>query len=249
MLQNLLSSEVAKNVRAVAELRCRDNATRFFAGYPRRIDGAERGTAVKRWFEPMNYQIKSITQKTAFVFAGGGSFGATQVGMMQALAEHGVVADMVVGSSVCAMNGAYYAGTPTLEEVEQLAGIWPGFRRQDVFPIAFSMLVGFLWRWDFLVSHSGLPKLIDEHLPFENLEDATMPVHIVTTDIVSGNAVVLYEGSAREAITATTSTASRFGHRKIPVAFSRCRRTGGGVEVFHLAGNQLARRLGYFKRS
>jgi NTE family protein len=197
----------------------------------------------------MNYQIKSITQKTAFVFAGGGSFGATQVGMMQALAEHGVVADMVVGSSVCAMNGAYYAGTPTLEEVEQLAGIWPGFRRQDVFPIAFSMLVGFLWRWDFLVSHSGLPKLIDEHLPFENLEDATMPVHIVTTDIVSGNAVVLYEGSAREAITATTSTASRFGHRKIPVAFSRCRRTGGGVEVFHLAGNQLARRLGYFKRS
>jgi NTE family protein len=38
--------------------------------------------------------------------------------MMQALAEHGVVADMVVGSSVCAMNGAYYAGTPTLEEVE-----------------------------------------------------------------------------------------------------------------------------------
>jgi hypothetical protein len=90
------------------------------------------------------------------------------------------------------------------------------------------MLVGFLWRWDFLVSHSGLPKLIDEHLPFENLEDATMPVHIVTTDIVSGNAVVLCEGSAREAITATTSTASRFGHRQIRVAFSRCRRTGRG---------------------
>jgi hypothetical protein len=176
----------------------------------------------------MNYQNKSITQKTAFVFAGGGSFGATQVGMMQALAEHGVVADMVVGSSVCAMNGAYYAGTPTLEEVEQLAGIWPGFRRQDVFPIAFSMLVGFLWRWDFLVSHSGLPKLIDEHLPSENLEDAMMPVHIVATDIVSGNAVVLCEGSAREAITATTSTASRFGHRQIRVAFSRCRRTGRG---------------------
>jgi hypothetical protein len=69
------------------------------------------------------------------------------------------------------------------------------------------------------VSHSGLPKLIDEHLPFENLEDAAMPVHILTTDIVSGNAVVLCEGSAREAITATTSTASRFGHRQIRVAF------------------------------
>jgi hypothetical protein len=78
------------------------------------------------------------------------------------------------------------------------------------------------------VSHSGLPKLIDEHLPFENLEDAMMPVHIVATDVVSGNAVVLCEGSAREAITATTSMASRFYHRQIRVAFSRCRRTGRG---------------------
>jgi NTE family protein len=52
---------------------------------------------------------------------------------MQALAEHGVMADMVAGSIVCAMNGVYYAGTPALEEVEQLAGIWRGFRRQDVF--------------------------------------------------------------------------------------------------------------------
>ena len=55
--------------------------------------------------------------KTAFVFAGGGSFGAIQVGMMHALAAHGVSADMVVGSSVGAINGAYYAGAPTLKGV------------------------------------------------------------------------------------------------------------------------------------
>jgi hypothetical protein len=30
--------------------------------------------------------------KTAFVFAGGGSFGAIQVGMLHALAAHGIVA-------------------------------------------------------------------------------------------------------------------------------------------------------------
>jgi hypothetical protein len=33
------------------------------------------------------------TPKTAFVFAGGGSLGAIQVGMLQALVEHGVAAD------------------------------------------------------------------------------------------------------------------------------------------------------------
>ena len=51
---------------------------------------------------------------TAFVLAGGGSFGAIQVGMLHSLVDRGVAADMVVGSSVGALNGAYYAGNPTL---------------------------------------------------------------------------------------------------------------------------------------
>ena len=60
------------------------------------------------------------------MFAGGGSFGAIQVGMMHSLAAHGVSADMVVGSSVGALNGAYYAGDPTLKGVLQLETIWRG---------------------------------------------------------------------------------------------------------------------------
>jgi NTE family protein len=81
------------------------------------------------------------SRKTAFVFAGGGSFGAIQVGMMHALAAHGIVADMVVGSSVGALNGAYYAGVPTLDGAKHLAGIWRGLRRQDVFPISVLTLL------------------------------------------------------------------------------------------------------------
>ena len=59
--------------------------------------------------------------KTAFVFAGGGSFGAIQVGMLHSLAAHGIAADMVVGCSVGALNGAFYAGDPTLDGVQRLA--------------------------------------------------------------------------------------------------------------------------------
>lgn len=54
--------------------------------------------------------------KTAFVLAGGGSFGAIQVGMLRSLARRRIAADMVVGSSVGALNGAYYAGDPTMKE-------------------------------------------------------------------------------------------------------------------------------------
>jgi NTE family protein len=128
--------------------------------------------------------------RTAFVFAGGGSFGAIQVGMMHSLAAHGISADMVVGSSVGALNGAYYAGDPTLKGVLQLETIWRGLQRQDVFPVTWRTLLGFLWH--------------------RNLQDARLPVHIVTTDIVSGDSVILSEGPAAQAIIASTAIPGAF---------------------------------------
>ena len=148
--------------------------------------------------------------KTAFVFAGGGSFGAIQVGMLHSLAAHGISADMVVGSSVGALNGAFYAGDPTLRGVERLADIWRGLSRNDVFPMNWRTVLSFLWRRDFLISHDGIRKLIDDHIPYRNLQDAKVPVHIVTTDIISGDAVVLSEGSTSEAIVASTAIPGAF---------------------------------------
>jgi NTE family protein len=150
------------------------------------------------------------SKKTAFVLAGGGSLGAIQVGMMHSLAKHGITADMVVGSSVGAINGAYYAGDPTLKGVQQLESIWRGLQRRDVFPITWRTLLGFLWRRDFLITHDGIRKLIDDHIPYRNLEDAGLPVYIVTTDILSGDSVVLSEGSVAEAIVASTAIPGAF---------------------------------------
>ncbi|MBX9710693.1 MAG: patatin-like phospholipase family protein [Xanthobacteraceae bacterium] len=130
--------------------------------------------------------------------------------MLQALVAHGVIPDMVVGCSVGALNGAYFAGTPTLEGVKKLAEIWRGLRRRDVFPVSLHTLIGFLWRGDFLISHDGVRKLIDDNLPFKNLDQARLPIHIVTTDIVSGDSVVLSDGSAAEAIVASTSIPGAF---------------------------------------
>ena len=49
-----------------------------------------------------------VSQNTAFVFAGGGSLGAVQVGMLRELMSRGVSADFVVGSSVGAMNASLF---------------------------------------------------------------------------------------------------------------------------------------------
>src|SRR3982074_2920873 len=130
--------------------------------------------------------------------------------MLHSLAAHGISADMVVGSSVGALNGAFYAGDPTLEGVERLEPIWRGLTRQDVFPMSWRTVLSFLWRRDFLISHDGIRKLIDDHIPYRNLQDAKVPVHIVTTDIIPGDAVVLSEGSTSEAIVASTAIPGAF---------------------------------------
>jgi len=158
----------------------------------------------------LSAQSDSKSGPTAFVFAGGGSLGAVQVGMMQSLAKHGIHADMVVGSSVGALNGAYYAGDPSLKGVMRLAEVWRGLTRRDVFPINLQTLFDFLWRRDFHIPHDGIRKLIDDHLPYRNLEDAKLPVHIVATDIITGDSVVLSEGSAAEAIVASTAIPGAF---------------------------------------
>src|SRR3954466_15536889 len=121
---------------------------------------------------------------------------------------------MVEGSSVGALNGAFYAGDPTLEGVKRLATIWRGLTRHDVFPVTWRTMLGFLWRRDFLITHDGIRKLIDDHIPFSRLEQARLPVHVVTTDIITGDAVVFSEGPTSEAIVASPA---------IPGAFSPIR--------------------------
>jgi NTE family protein len=155
------------------------------------------------------------SMKTAFVFAGGGSFGAVQVGMLHALAAHGITADVVLGSSVGALNGAYYAGRPTIEGVRELEAIWRGLRRRDVFQVTWRTLFGFARGSDFLATSENLRHLVDAHLPFRNLEDAAIPIHVVATDILSGETVVLSEGPAADAILASAAIPPAFA----PVKF------------------------------
>ena len=49
----------------------------------------------------------------AFVFQGGGSLSAPQVGMLRALSEADVLPDLAVGSSAGALNAVAFATDPT----------------------------------------------------------------------------------------------------------------------------------------
>jgi NTE family protein len=61
---------------------------------------------------------------TAFVLGGGGILGAVEVGMLRALFERDITPDLVLGTSVGALNGALVAREPRLPVIERLTDLW-----------------------------------------------------------------------------------------------------------------------------
>ncbi len=140
---------------------------------------------------------------TALVLSGGANLGAAQVGMLAALQDAGVRPDLVVGTSVGALNGAWVAADAPLDE---LGDLWRALRRGDVFPAhPLRGLLGFAGRSDHLVSDRGLRRLLHEHLRFERLEDAPVPFHVLATDVLTGLGVLFSEGPAIEAVLASAA--------------------------------------------
>jgi NTE family protein len=145
--------------------------------------------------------------RTAFVLAGGASLGALQAGMLRALYERGVTPDFLVGTSAGALNAAYVASRPqTAETAKELAQVWRGLHRQDVFPVhAPTLIAGITNHSDHLVPDRPLRRLVDRYLELEYLEQANVPLHLVCFDLLSGHEVRLTHGPALEAVLAAAA--------------------------------------------
>jgi NTE family protein len=62
--------------------------------------------------------------RTAFVLGGGGLLGAVEIGMLRALFDHRVQPDLVLGTSVGALNGLMVAAYPAAGVAERLESLW-----------------------------------------------------------------------------------------------------------------------------
>ncbi len=120
---------------------------------------------------------------TAFVLGGGGMLGAAEVGMLQSLAEDGVVPDLVLGTSVGAINGAAYAGAPGQEAADRLARMWAELGSSDIFGGSVVSRVGTLVRSSgtHLYTNDRLRALLREHLPSARIEDLSVPFQCVAS--------------------------------------------------------------------
>jgi NTE family protein len=121
---------------------------------------------------------------TAFVLGGGGILGAHEVGMLGALAECGIVPDLVLGTSIGAVNGALFAARPDREGVTRLREAWSEANLSALSSGALLRRAGTLARSrTHLESFSKLRDQLRELLPVARVQDLTVPFQCVAASI------------------------------------------------------------------
>jgi NTE family protein len=148
--------------------------------------------------------------------------------MLQALYERAIVPDLLVATSVGALNAAFVASRPqTAATAQELGRVWRNVQREDIFPVSMSALVGgFCGRRNHLVPDRRLRQLVGRHLGFEELAGAAIPLHLVAFDLNEGRELLLSEGPAVDAIVAAASIPGVFPPVEIA---DRCLIDGGVV--------------------
>jgi len=123
-------------------------------------------------------------RRTAFVLGGGGLLGAGEVGMLRALLENGTFPDLVVGTSVGAINGAAIATDPTLAGIDGLAAVWHGLAGSGLYRASPVRRARHVARARTSVHpNDPLRDLLLGHLGDRRIEDLPVPFQCVAASI------------------------------------------------------------------
>ena len=121
---------------------------------------------------------------TAFVLGGGGALGACEVGMLRALLEADITPDLVLGTSVGAINGAVFAAQPDLEGVALLEKVWTDLDTRGVFEGSLFTRLGTAVRTrTYLHSNEPLRQLLADALGPSRIEDLPLRFECVAACI------------------------------------------------------------------
>ena len=120
----------------------------------------------------------------AFVLGGGGLLGAHEVGMLRALLEAGIVPDLVVGTSVGAINGVVVAEDPTTGSVQRLADLWLDLDSTDLFGgSVFGRLSTLARTRTSLHTDQPLRDALTSHLAARTFEELHVPFQCVAANV------------------------------------------------------------------
>jgi NTE family protein len=141
------------------------------------------------------------------VLGGGATLGAFEVGVIDVMARRGIVPDFIVGTSVGAINAAFWATNPDPSAGERLLQLWMECSGSTMFPDGPIPMVGRLFqRKNHLTTQRGLAATLRRGLlEGATIERSKVPLAIVATDALRGERVVLRRGRLLPAVLASAA--------------------------------------------
>lgn len=171
-------------------------------------------TAVSKIIGILFENVKSKKYDTGLVLSGGAARGFAHAGVIKAMEEKKIEADIVSGVSAGSIVGSFYCDGYTSEEILEI------FIKNKVFE-----LVKLRFNKQGLLSISGLKKVLSNNLRTKRIEDLPKPLIITTTNIEEGITTYFTEGDLVETVLASCSIPMLF----IPTKIDGVTYVDGGV--------------------
>ena len=164
-------------------------------------------------------------KKVGLVLGGGGVRGFSHIGVLKVLEKEGIDIDLIVGTSAGALIGGAYASGQAPDEIESKIDAYlqsPEFDDSRMKSIGLSftqeeknilkkaqqfimnrvLFVQAFFKPSILPSHDFL-SLMNYFLPDLDIKETRIPLHVVSTDLISGKKIVFSEGSLRKVVLAS----------------------------------------------
>lgn len=174
---------------------------------------------------------ESYTPKVGLVLSGGAAKGFAHIGTLKVLEKNNVKIDYISGTSIGALIGVFYSAGYSIEEIEDIMkNIDPSMfftdkidrkdlpMEEKIFSERYTFSVPLKnFKIDLpqsLISGQNVYMFLKKYLwdakKIKNFEDLPIPVHIITTNMNTGEEVVLSKGDLAKALSASMALPAFF---------------------------------------
>ncbi|WP_042356358.1 patatin-like phospholipase family protein [Bacillus rubiinfantis] len=152
--------------------------------------------------------------KIGLALGSGGARGFAHLGVIKVLTDAGIPIDYIAGSSMGALVAAFYGAGIDLERLYKIS---TAFKRKYFLDFTVPKMG--------LISGTRVHQLIRVFTHGKKIEELSLPIAIVATDLLSGEKVVFTKGPAADAVRASISIPGVF----VPVKYQGRLLVDGGV--------------------
>lgn len=168
--------------------------------------------------KPRDVDSEDLTHRLGVALGGGSARGYAHIGALATLERHGLFPSVIAGTSFGAVIGALYASGQSPDEMAQNA---KAQRRRDILPY----ISDFGLHKAALFSGDRLESYFERLLEGRSFADLEKQLVVVTTDVDTGERVLVREGSVAKALRASASIPGVFA----PVELAGRRLVDGGL--------------------